>query len=116
MVLNIATAIDSLVELIKEKKKQGYIISHLTMYGISFEKYIKKLKNEKKQLIIVGGEKVEPEYYQLADYNISVTSPPISEVSALGIFLYNIHGIKEDFKDAKIKVIEQERGKLLKEF
>jgi len=45
-----------------------------------------------------------------------VTSQPISEVSALGIFLYNIHGIKEDFKDAKIKVIEQERGKLLKEF
>ena len=104
------------ISLIKEKKKQGYIISHLTMYGISFEKYIKKLKKEEKQLIIVGGEKVEPEYYQLADYNISVTSQPISEVSALGIFLYNIHGIKEDFKDAKIKVIEQERGKLLKEF
>ncbi|MEK6947915.1 MAG: tRNA (cytidine(56)-2'-O)-methyltransferase [Nanoarchaeota archaeon] len=104
------------IQLIKDKKKQGYTISHLTMYGLSFEKYVKKLQKEEKQLIIVGGEKVEPEYYQLSDYNISVTSQPISEVSALGIFLYSIHGIKEEFDNAKIKVIEQERGKLLKEF
>ena len=100
--------------IIKEKKKQGYTITHLTMYGVSFEKNSKKLKKEEKHLVIVGGEKVEPEFYQLADYNISVTSQPISEVSALGIFLYTIHGVKEDFKNAKIKVIEQERGKLVK--
>ena len=39
------------ISLIKEKKKQGYIISHLTMYGISFEKYI-LLSNHKEHWLV----------------------------------------------------------------
>ncbi len=98
-------------KLIEQKKKENYVVVHLTMYGISFKDI--KLKN-KNILIIIGGEKVEPHIYQLADHNISITSQPISEVSALGIFLYNLVGIENNFKNAKIKVIPTERGKLLK--
>ena len=65
-------------------------------------------------MIIVGGEKVEPIYYKLADYNISVTKQPISEVSALAVFLHLLNNGKElnnEFKDAKIKILESEKGK-----
>src|SRR3989344_5843283 len=102
------------IGLIKEKKKQGFTIIHLTMYGKDFLSYKNKIKN-KKLLVIVGGEKVEGEFYQLSDYNLSVTDQPISEVSALGIFLYEIAGYNKDFKNLKLKVIGQERGKFLKQ-
>jgi len=101
------------ISLIKERKKQGFKIVHLTMYGEDFRKPSKELKGN--ILVIIGGEKVEPEYYQLADFNLSVGNQPHSELGALAIFLYEYSDLKENFKDAKIKVIPQERGKLLKE-
>ena len=99
------------IKLIKDKKKECYLIVHLTVYGKDFKTF--KVKNEN-VLIIVGGEKVEPEFYELASYNLSVSNQPISEISALGILVYEFFGYK-DFKDAKVKVIGQERGKLLKQ-
>jgi tRNA (cytidine56-2'-O)-methyltransferase len=102
------------IKLINDKKKQGYKIIHLTMYGQDFRKPKKDLIN-KNMLIIIGGEKVEPEYYQLADYNLSVGNQPHSELGALSIVLYEYSELKENFKDAKIKVIPKERGKFLKE-
>ena len=72
------------IKLIKEKKKQNYQIIHLTVYGLDFQKT--KLPN-KKMLIIVGGEKVEGEYYYISDYNISIGNQPHSELGALAIFL-----------------------------
>jgi len=99
-------------ELINKKKKENFILCHLTMYGIGFEKKLKELKN-KKVLVIVGGEKVPYEIYELSDFNLSVSLQPISEVSALGIFLYKLHG-KAKFKDSKVYVVESERGKILK--
>lgn len=101
------------IKLIEEEKKNGFLAAHLTVYGIDFRKKTKELKN-KNLLIIVGGEKVEPKYYKISDYNLSISNQPISEVSAIGIFLYELNGIKEKFKDAKIRIIEQERGKFLK--
>jgi len=99
------------IKLIESKIKEGFEILHLTMYGVSFKNI--KLKSDK-LLIIVGGEKVEPHIYKMANYNISVTSQPISEVSALGILLYDLVGIKDEFINSKIKVIPSERGKFLK--
>jgi len=102
------------IAILNEKKKNGFVIIHLTMYGKDFREINSKLKN-KNIIIIVGGEKVEPEFYKIADYNLSVTNQPISEVSALGIFLYNIFGYKEEFLNPKVKVIGTEKGKLLKQ-
>ncbi len=90
---------------------------HLSVYGIPFQNKLNeirnKIKKEKNLLIIVGGEKVPPEVYQLADYNLAVTSQPHSEVSALAVFLHEFFGGRELNKDfnGKLKVIPQERGK-----
>lgn len=100
-------------DLISEKRRDGSLIVHLTMYGKDFRKYKAKLKG-KNLLIIVGGEKVEPDFYRLSDFNLSVSNQPISEVSAVGIFLYALFGYKK-FKSAKVKVIGSKRGKLLKQ-
>lgn len=102
------------ISILNLKKKEGFTIIHLTMYGKDFREFKSKLNN-KKLLIIVGGEKVEPEFYKIADYNFSVTNQPISEISALGIFLYDLIGYKENFDNAKLKVISSEKGKLLKQ-
>ncbi len=89
------------------------IICHLTMYG----KNIDKIKIPKKDLlIIVGGEKVPSEVYQLSDYNIAIGNQPHSEVAALAIFLDKIHKgkqLKRQFRNAKLKIIPQEKGKKL---
>ena len=88
---------------------------HLTMYGLPVQKTIPKIRKFRKDLlVIVGGEKVPGEVYQLADFNISVTSQPHSEVAALAIFLHEyFQGMEltKKFNDAKRKVIPQERGK-----
>jgi tRNA (cytidine56-2'-O)-methyltransferase len=99
------------LKLVKEKK--GFNIVHLTMYGAEFEKKVGKIKGD--VLVIVGGEKVEGEYYELADYNVGVGNQPHSEAAALGVFLYKLNGIKSKFKGAKIIVEPCEKGKLLKE-
>lgn len=83
---------------------------HLTMYGIPFEKKIEKLKKEKNMLIIIGSEKVPPEVYALADYNLSVTNQPHSEVGALAVFLYSLRK-RLRFTNWKRKIIPKARGK-----
>ncbi len=102
------------IKLIKDNKNNLTIV-HLTCYGLNVEKEVAKLKN-KDFLIIVGGEKVEPVYYKLADYNIAITKQPISEVSALAVFLHLLNNGKElnnEFKDAKIKILENKDAKTI---
>ena len=84
----------------------------MTMYGENFLEHKNELKGN--LLVIVGGEKVEGAIYDLSDFNLSVSNEPISEVSALGIFLYDINGFAE-LKNGRLKVIPQKKGKLLKE-
>jgi len=94
-------------------KKKKFLIVHLTMYGLPVQKEIRKIKKSKNILIVIGGGKVPPEFYQLADYNISVASQPHSEVAALAILLDKYFSGKElekNFK-GKLKVIPQEKGK-----
>ena len=99
------------------KLKEKLIIIHLTMYGEQIKENILKIKEENKKkdiLIIVGGPKVPKEYYELADFNISITNQPQSEVGALAITLYLINPdvLNEmDFKNTKIKVIPNKFGK-----
>lgn len=99
--------------VIKEHKRKGFAVLHLTMYGIPLQKKIKELRKKKKLLVIIGGEKVPSEVLHLADYNIAVTSQPHSEVAALALLLHEYFSGKElqkQFK-GKLKIIPQERGK-----
>ncbi len=99
--------------LLKEWKSKGKI-AHLTMYGLPLEKQVKKVAKKYDLMVIIGGEKVPPEVYQLSDWNISVTNQPHSEVAALALFLDRYFEGKElhkKFRDAKVFIIPQERGK-----
>ncbi len=88
---------------------------HLTMYGMSFQDKIKDIRNCKKDLlVIVGSQQVSGEVYQLSDWNVSVTNQPHSEVAALAVFLDSLFEnkeLKKEFKNAKIKIVPQEKGK-----
>ena len=104
---------DSSRKIISHYRKKKFVIVHLTVYGLELQKRIGKIKKSKNILVVVGGEKVPPEIYQEADYNISVTTQPHSEVAALAIFLHEYFGGKELGKkfNGKLQIIPQERGK-----
>lgn len=91
-------------KIIIDLKSKGFLAIHLTMYGIGLEDKLKGIMEKKDLLIIVGGEKVPRDVYELADYNISITNQPHSEVAALAITLDRIAKGKQmnhSFNDAK---------------
>jgi tRNA (cytidine56-2'-O)-methyltransferase len=101
---------------VKDFKKEGGLIVHLTMYGLSVKDNIEKIKAERKNrnlLLIVGGSKVPAEYYQLADYNIAIGNQPHSEVSALGLMLYLLDAdcLNKNFENSKLKIIPDNQYK-----
>ncbi|MEK6902442.1 MAG: tRNA (cytidine(56)-2'-O)-methyltransferase [archaeon] len=97
-------------------KKEGKVIVHLTMYGETPQTVMKKIGTSKKEIVIVvGADKVPGKVYQLADYNVSVTRQPHSEVGALAVFLHYLQEGKEEellFKGKK-QVIPNPRGKTI---
>lgn len=106
-------------KVLREYKQKKFSIVHLSMYGMPIQNEIKSLRKKTNILLVIGGEKAPPEIYALADHNIAVGSQPHSEVAALAIFLHEYFDGKElekKFKNAKIKVIPQERGKKVEEF
>ena len=102
-------------QTVKEWKHSGGDIVHLTMYGLPVQEVIDEIKVFPKNiLIIVGGAKVPGSAYEMADWNVSVTSQPHSEVSALGVFLHELFGGKELLKQhesAENKIVPQAKGK-----
>ena len=98
----------------KKIKKRGFVIVHLTMYGKEVEKEQEKIGKMKKICIIIGSQKVERGVYDLADYNISVTQQPHSEIAALAVFMDRIQQGKElskKFKGAKRRIEPLINGK-----
>lgn len=95
------------------KEFNGDVV-HLTMYGLSINKVIGKIgKSKMDKLVVVGSQKVPPEMYDLADYNIAIGGQPHSEVAALAVFLDRLFKSKEldkDFKGRK-RIMPQARGK-----
>lgn len=96
------------------KSKDGEVI-HLTMYGLPLFEIIKEIRKSKRdKLIVVGAEKVPAWVFELADWNVSVTNQPHSEVAALAVFLHELWEGKElkfEFKNAKIRIIPSAKGK-----
>jgi len=106
--------IENPLRFAKEWKNSGEVI-HLTMYGLPIKDVIGEIrKSIRRKLVVVGGKKVPHEMYLIADWNISITNQPHSEVSALAIFLHELfegYELNLNFKNAKLKVIPQPRGK-----
>ena len=93
-------------------------IVHLTMYGLPYQDVVGEIRSDPApKLIVVGGAKVPGEVYGTADWNVSVTGQPHSEVSALAIFLHELYEGRElllEFPGARLTVIPQAKGKKLK--
>ena len=99
------------------KDFKGKIV-HLTMYGQTVTDAIPKIPKDEDIMIIVGAEKVPPEVYQAADFNVSVGNQPHSEIAALAIFLDRFTEGKALYADragAKMTVVPNERGKTVVE-
>lgn len=98
-------------------------IAHLTMYGLPFYSQLPAVKaavqeDDAELLVVVGGEKVPSEVYELADHNVAVGNQPHSEVAALAVFLHDLYGGEEldrTFQDASVEVVPQEAGKKTRE-
>jgi len=102
-------------EYVRRWKEAGGEVVHLTMYGIPVDEIIGTIRSSpRSKLIVVGAEKVEGFYYDNADYNVSITTQPHSEVAALAVFLDRLYNAREmymDYPGAKWKVVPQRRGK-----
>jgi tRNA (cytidine56-2'-O)-methyltransferase len=98
------------------KNFDGTIV-HLTMYGQRLDEALQKMPTEGKMLVMVGAEKVPPEVYERAHYNVSVGNQPHSEIAALSIFLYKLTKGKALYDDlnGRFTVIPNERGKTVVE-
>jgi tRNA (cytidine56-2'-O)-methyltransferase len=99
---------------LSEAKKEGRLVVHLTMYGVPIQDKVGELRSHDSFLVVVGGPKVPGEVYQVADYNIAVTSQPHSEVAALAVALHELQGgeeLKKEFERSKLKIIPSEKGK-----
>lgn len=101
--------------LLAEWKNNGGEIVHLTMYGEPVQDATTKIRSSSQdKMVVVGGSRVPSKVYQEADWNVSVTTQPHSEVSSLAIFLHMLYEGKElelDFKGGDMKVIPSEKGK-----
>jgi tRNA (cytidine56-2'-O)-methyltransferase len=106
---------DNWRQVVKEWKRNSGEAIHLTMYGLPVQDVIDQLRaSPKNKLVIIGGAKVPGVAFELADWNISVTSQPHSEVSALGVFLHELFEGKElpkHFENAEKKIVPQAKGK-----
>jgi len=98
-------------EIARWKREMGTVV-HLTMYGENLPSAIGQLESEK-LMVVVGAEKVPPDLYRLADYNVAITNQPHSEIAALGIFLDHLQGgheLQAEF-EGKMKIIGNPKNK-----
>jgi len=101
---------------IKRWKGAGGKVLHLTMYGINLPDVLDEIVADN-LLIVVGAEKVPPEIYELADWNVAVGNQPHSEVAALAIVLDRLQSaagrdpLKTGFSGGELEILPSRRGK-----
>jgi len=100
--------------IVKEWKKNGGVVVHLTMYGLPLDEVVDRIRKQGKVLVIVGAEKVPRWVFDEADFNVAIGNQPHSEVSALAVFLdriWNGRQLKLCFPDAKMYIVPSAKGK-----
>ena len=88
-------------------------VVHLTMYGEPLTRVLPRLRRLQKLLVVVGGAKVPPALFGVADLNVAVGAQPHSEVAAIAVLLDRLHEgrIPPRFNGAERRIIPQRRGK-----
>lgn len=103
------------MNLIEEWQKNGGEIIHLTMYGSQVQDIVGEIRESPKdKLIVIGGSRVPTKVYKKADYNVSLTKQPHSEVSSLGVFQHMLMNGTEfdlEFDDPVFEIIPTAEGK-----
>lgn len=102
-------------KILDDWKNNGGEIVHLTMYGEPVQDVAPKIRaSSQDKLVVVGGSRVPSKVYQEANWNVSVTTQPHSEVSSLALFLHMFYEGKEldiEFESGDMKVIPSKKGK-----
>jgi tRNA (cytidine56-2'-O)-methyltransferase len=102
-------------QVIQRWKQSGGIVVHLTAYGLPLSKVVDEIRAAGTNvLVVIGAEKVPGELFGLADWNVSVTNQPMSEVAALAVFLdwFQSHEeFERDFGNSKIRIVPSKNGK-----
>ena len=100
---------------------EGAIV-HLTMYGLPIQDVEAEIREEHKGgtplLVVVGAEKVQFDVYEAADWNVSVTNQPHSEIASLAVFLDHLFEggeLDREWEDADRRVVPKETGKRVEE-
>jgi tRNA (cytidine56-2'-O)-methyltransferase len=99
---------------LKEYKNAGFYITHLTAFGIPFQKKIPETRKKEKILVLIGSEKVPGDFFELSDANVSVTQQPHSEVAALAVFLHELfegRELEKKFSNARKEIEPMEKGR-----
>ena len=85
------------------------------MYGSQAHEIVSEVQESGADiLIVVGGAKVPGKVYKSADWNVSVTTQPHSEVSSLAVFQHLLMEGKEfdlEFENPVFEVIPTAHGK-----
>lgn len=108
-----------LKKAVKDWKKRGGIVVHLSAYGENIETsdVLRRIKaSGKSVLVIAGSQKVPGEFFSenVSDFNVAIGNQPHSECASLAIFLDRFFEGKEltkSFENAKMRIIPQKRGK-----
>jgi len=111
-------------QVVKEWKKHGGVVVHLTAYGenIQTSDVIGRMEATRKDvLVMVGSQKVPEEFFseKVSDFNVAVGNQPHSECSSLAVFLDRLFKGQEllkEFEGAKVKIVPQVRGKKMINF
>ena len=106
-------------EVVKEWKKNGGIVVHLTVYGenIQTSNVLQRIgATGKNILVMVGSQKVPAAFYseKVSDFNVAIGNQPHSEVSSLAVFLDRLFEggtLEKELKNWRIKVEPASRGK-----
>jgi tRNA (cytidine56-2'-O)-methyltransferase len=94
-------------------RSSGALVVHLTMYGLPLERVLPRIRRAPKVLLVVGGAKVPPELFRIADVNVGVGHQPHSEVAAVAVVLERLRGVPGPvrLRHARRVVVPQARGK-----
>jgi tRNA (cytidine56-2'-O)-methyltransferase len=106
--------IENWKDVIKLRKKDGYKVIHLTMYGENINDVQEQIRKEENLLVVVGAEKVPREAYDMADYNVAIGNQPHSEISALAILLDRVsqgHQFQKKYSGGEREIIPTKKGK-----
>jgi tRNA (cytidine56-2'-O)-methyltransferase len=101
-------------QCIREWKVSGGTVVHLTMYGLRLSDAVGELRGMDRILLVAGAEKVPGEVYGLADYNISVSTQPHSEISGVAVFLDRLflgETMDREYPGAPMRIVPGRAGK-----